>query len=234
MKKNRGISKNSLFAIFSRLRRVVTRWIIASYNIAFSKLPLKTEVFKGSHRMLGIMCGCAVLALLCGCQSNAPEAKPSEPQNEKKQENFLPDAAEEKEFAKYSAKEQEEIKKLYGTYWMDGKKDNFISLRDSKMLVCSTSMSFGYTNIRWSKLGNAQWACTAYYSDDADYAQEGRKVILHFSAGEKTQLWQYIVLMSLKAGPFEKGKEPDALEGGGYKYDKKDSSAPKLFSPKWM
>ena len=43
-----GISKNSLFAIFSRLRRVVTRWIIASYNIAFSKLPLKTEVFRGS------------------------------------------------------------------------------------------------------------------------------------------------------------------------------------------
>ena len=37
-----------LFAIFSRLRRVVTRWIIASYNIAFSKLPLKTEVFRGS------------------------------------------------------------------------------------------------------------------------------------------------------------------------------------------
>ena len=43
-----GISKNSLFAIFSRLRRVVTRWIIASYNIAFSKLPLKTVVFRGS------------------------------------------------------------------------------------------------------------------------------------------------------------------------------------------
>ena len=35
------ISKNSLFAIFSRLRRVVTCWIIASYNVAFSKLPLK-------------------------------------------------------------------------------------------------------------------------------------------------------------------------------------------------
>ena len=44
----KGTSKNSLFAIFSRLRRVVTRWIIASYNIAFSKLPLKTEVFRGS------------------------------------------------------------------------------------------------------------------------------------------------------------------------------------------
>ena len=44
----KGISKNSLFAIFSRLRRVETRWIIASYNIAFSKLPLKTEVFRGS------------------------------------------------------------------------------------------------------------------------------------------------------------------------------------------
>ena len=44
----KGISKNSLFAIFSRLRRVETRWIIASFNIAFSKLPLKTEVFRGS------------------------------------------------------------------------------------------------------------------------------------------------------------------------------------------
>ena len=43
-----GISKNSLFAIFQRLQRVVTRWIIASYNIAFLKLPLKTSVFRGS------------------------------------------------------------------------------------------------------------------------------------------------------------------------------------------
>ena len=43
-----SISKNWLFAIFSRLRRVVTRWIIASYNIEFLKLPLKTEVFRGS------------------------------------------------------------------------------------------------------------------------------------------------------------------------------------------
>ena len=117
---------------------------------------------------------------------------------------------------------------------MDGKKDNFISLRDSKMLVCSTSMSFGYTNIRWSKLGNAQWVCTAYNFDDADYAQEGRKVILRFSAGEKKPLWQYIVPMNLKAGPFEKGKEPDALEDGGYKYDKNDSSAPRLLPPKWI
>ena len=44
-----GISKNSPLAIFSRLRRVVTRCIIASYNIAFSKLPLKTAVFRGSR-----------------------------------------------------------------------------------------------------------------------------------------------------------------------------------------
>ena len=47
-RKLQGSSKNSFFAIFSRLRRVVTRLIIASYNIAFSKLPLKTEVFRGS------------------------------------------------------------------------------------------------------------------------------------------------------------------------------------------
>ena len=40
------------FAIFSRLRRVVTRWIIANYNIVFSKLPLKTEVFRGSHKII--------------------------------------------------------------------------------------------------------------------------------------------------------------------------------------
>ena len=46
----KGISKNSLKANFSRLRRVVTRCSIASYNIAFSKLPLKTAVFRGSHK----------------------------------------------------------------------------------------------------------------------------------------------------------------------------------------
>ena len=40
--------KTRFLRFFSRLRRVVTRWIIASYNIAFSKLPLKTVVFRGS------------------------------------------------------------------------------------------------------------------------------------------------------------------------------------------
>ena len=42
------LGKIAFCDFFSRLRRVVTRWIIASYNIAFSKLPLKTEVFRGS------------------------------------------------------------------------------------------------------------------------------------------------------------------------------------------
>ena len=36
---------------FSRCRRVVTRCIIASYNIAFLKLPLKTAVFRGSIKL---------------------------------------------------------------------------------------------------------------------------------------------------------------------------------------
>ena len=43
-------SRKTLFCdFFSRLRRVVTRRIIASYNIAFSTLPLKTKVFRGSR-----------------------------------------------------------------------------------------------------------------------------------------------------------------------------------------
>ena len=66
MKKLLGISKNSLFAIFSRLRGVVTRRIIASYNIAFSKLPLKTEVFRGNLLLLAAVCG--GLFLSCGTE----------------------------------------------------------------------------------------------------------------------------------------------------------------------
>ncbi|MGP1595314.1 MAG: hypothetical protein ACTTH8_08750 [Treponema sp.] len=43
-----GYLEKLAFCDFSILRRVVTRWTIASYNIAFSKLPLKIEVFRGS------------------------------------------------------------------------------------------------------------------------------------------------------------------------------------------
>ena len=43
-----GTSKNSLSESFSRFLRVASRYNSAPYNIAFSKLPLKTEVFRGS------------------------------------------------------------------------------------------------------------------------------------------------------------------------------------------
>ncbi len=39
------LEKLAFCDFFSRLRRVVTRWIIAGYNIAFSKLPLKNGGF---------------------------------------------------------------------------------------------------------------------------------------------------------------------------------------------
>ena len=45
------LEKLAFCDFFSRLRRVVTRWIIANYNISFSKLPLKRRFLAVPDRL---------------------------------------------------------------------------------------------------------------------------------------------------------------------------------------
>lgn len=148
--------------------------------------------------------------------------------------NFVPDDMKDSALSDLSPEQKAEIKTLYGSYWMDGVRDNCIEIGAEGLASYSTAMSFSYENVRWAKLSDS-WVCSSYHSSDSDYESSDRKVILKFTkASGGITLWQYIVPMNRKAGPFKKGKAVEKMEKDGktyYVYDKADSTSPKMLAP---
>lgn len=175
-----------------------------------------------------------------GGQSEIGPGKPSfKGKDNAEAKKFAPDDIDEHKLSALSPEQKAEIEKLYGCYWMDGPRDNCIKIGADELASYSTAMSFSYTNIQWAKFSDS-WICCSYHASDFDYDSNDRKVILKFtkdSGGIK--LWQYIVPMGTKAGPFVKGREVEEIkeldqsgkEQKYYVYDKTDTSSPKMLEP---
>lgn len=180
-------------------------------------------------------------AVLAGCQNGLSGNKPAISSNGDGQgdkgNTFIPEDISESNLSDLPEAEQAEIKQLYGCYWMDGLYDNCIKIGKEELASYSTSMSFSYRNLRWSKLQDSVWMCCSYYWNDEDYDTNDRKIILKFTqdSGGSVKLWQYVVPMKLKSGPFTKGKEVESIVKDGktfYVYDKTDPDSPEMGEPK--
>lgn len=181
-----------------------------------------------------MFCALVLSAVLTGCD-NLSGAKPK-PKPNAGINGFIPDGIEDSGLSKLPSDFQTEIQSLYGCYWISGAKDNCAKITDDELIIYSTAMSFNYTNIRWAKLSSAEWVCCAYHAGEENYSEEDRKVILKFTkdAG-MVKVWQYVVPMKLKSGPFTKGKEVESIVKDGktfYVYDKTDPDSPEMGEPK--
>lgn len=149
-------------------------------------------------------------------------------------QNFVPDDMKDSDLSALSSEQKAEIATLYGYYWMDGARDNCIEIGAHGLVAYSTAMSFRYRNVRWAKVSDS-WVCSSYHANNSDYEPGDRKVILKFSkASGGIALWQYIVPMNRKAGPFKGGKAVEEIKKDGktyYVYDKADSTSPKMLAP---
>lgn len=186
-----------------------------------------------------LICAFVFCSIFTGCNTPAGNGKSSADENDNagtdNTQQFVPDGIKDKKLSAFSPEEKAEIEKLYNYYWMDGVKDNCIKIEADRLVAYSTSMSFSYTNVRWAKVSGS-WVCFSYHSDDFDYEPRDRKIILKFT--EKAgaiELWQYVVPMTRKSGPFTKGKEVEEIKKDGktyYVYDKTDNSSPKMLEPR--
>lgn len=195
---------------------------------------------KKNRILFTILCASIVYALLLSsCRDGIPDGA-SKPHGNTGEDNVVEQG---KNFSAFSSDQQSEIQKLYGYYWMEGAKDNFLHINDGNLKNCSTAMSFAYTNLLWNRLSDKKWICTSYHSDNGDYEANDRKVVLTITKDDAgaVSIWQYVVPMDLKSGPFKKGKMPDIItvkENGQdvekYVYDKSDAEAPKIGFPTWI
>ena len=193
-----------------------------------------------------LICALMFCVVCAGCNNAAGTKKPSTGGNNETDntQKFVPDDIQDRTLSDLPAEQKAEIEKLYGCYWMDGAKDNCIKIGADGLYSYSTAMSFSYMNVRWAQVSDS-WVCFSYHSNDFDYAPDSRKVILKFIKDSGSiKLWQYVVPMSQKSGPFTNGREVEEIEveevekeSGKtvkrkyYVYDKADSSSPKMHAP---
>ncbi|MGP1601857.1 hypothetical protein [Treponema sp.] len=129
-----------------------------------------------------------------------------------------------------------EIRNLYGCYWMTGVRNNCTEIGDANLVLYSTAMSFSYANIRWSRVSDSMWVCFAYGDDDSNYSEDGRRIAVKFTkdSGGTVKLWQCVKAMKQKSGPFTEKKAVEQVEKDGnvfYVYDKNNPSSPTMLAP---